>query len=146
MKLRSLLALLFIFLSTGLFAQYTVNIFINGIKSGQYMIKAGQEDGGIFYKKKVYKNMDRLVIEVKGKSIAGKTYKKSVDVTDDEQRSIYMAAETPGLPGQFILTDNAVMKRLGKGKIVKLFLQMDPANPKMMAPSKRIFIGNLTAK
>ena len=146
MKLRALLALFLIFFSTGTFAQYTVNIFINGIKSGQYIIKANQADGGMFYKKKVYKNMDRLVIEVKGKNIAGSTYKKTVDVTDDEQKSIFMAAQTPGIPGQFILTDNAVIKRLGKGKIVKLFLQMEPANPKMMAPAKRVFIGNLTAK
>ena len=146
MKIRSCLALLLVLLATGTFAQCTVNVFINGIKSGQYVVKAGQTTGGIWYKKKVYKTTERLVIEVKGKIVGNAIYKRVVDVTDGEDNSLFIAPETSGITGQFQLGDKAVLKRLGKGKIVRLFLQLDPANEKSKAPSRRLFIGDLTAK
>ena len=146
MKLRSTLILLLIFSATGTYAQDTVNVFINNLKAGQYIIKANQEDGGIWYKKKVYKNMGRLAIEVKGQYIGSNIYKRVVDVTDDKENSLFKAPESPGIFGQFMLTEKSVIKRLSMGKMVKLYLQMDPANDMMKAPSRRIFIGNLTAK
>ena len=146
MKIRSCLALLLVLLATGTFAQCTVNVFINGIKSGQYAVKTGQTTGGIWYKKKVYKTTERLVIEVKGKIVGNAIYKRVVDVTDGEDNSLFIAPETPGITGQFQLGDKAVLKRLGKGKMVRLFLQLDPANEKSKAPSRRLFIGDLTAK
>lgn len=127
-------------------AQVTVNIFINGIKSGQYVVKDGQADAGIWYKKSVYKSMNKLSIELKSKLISSDAYKRKVEAVDDASNSLMVSAETPGVLGQFDLTDKDLRKRLGKGKIVKLYLQMDPANPVSKAPSKRIFIGNLTAK
>ena len=146
MKLRSTLILLLLFSATGTYAQDTVNVFINKLKSGQYIIKANQEDGGIWYKKKVYKNMSRLAIEVKGQYIGSNIYKRVVDVTDDKENSLFKAPESPGIFGQFMLTEKSVIKRLSMGKMVKLYLQMDPANDMMKAPSRRVFIGTLTAK
>ena len=138
--------MLLLFLTAGTHAQVTVNVFINGIKSGQYVIKEDQTDGGIWYKKSVYKNMDRLSIEAKGKILNNAAYKRIVEVVDEKSKSLLIAPETAGVIGQFILTDKAIAKRLSKGKMVKLFLQMDPVNAKSMMPSKRIFLGNLTAK
>ncbi len=146
MKVRAYLIMLFIFFTTGTFAQFTVNVFINGIKTGQYVIKPEQTTGGIWYKKKVYKNTERLSIEVKGNDIGITMYKRLVDVTDENDNSLFNAMETPGVIGQFLLTDKSVLKRLVKGKMVKLYLQMDPANDKSKAPSRRYFIGNLSAK
>ena len=146
MKLRSLIAMLLIFFAATTKAQCTVDIFINGIKSGQYTIKEGQTDGGIWYKKAVYKSMNKLTIEVKGKMVKSDAYKRSVEAVDDASNSLMVSPETSGVLGQFDLSDKAVRKRLGKGKIVKLYLQMDPASAMSKAPSKRIFIGNLTAK
>jgi len=146
MKLRSFIAMLLIFFAATTKAQITVDIFINGIKSGQYIIKDNATDGGIWYKKAVYKSMNKLTIEVKGKIIKSDVYKRSVEAVDDASNSLMLSSETPGVLGQFDLSDKAVRKRLGKGKIVKLYLQLDPANPASKMPSKRIFIGNLTAK
>ena len=146
MKLRSLILLLSLFFAAGANAQLTINVFINGIKSGQYIVKEGQADAGIWYKKAVYKSMDKLTIEVKGKILNNDAYKRVVEAVDDESKSLYIASETPGVLGQFDLTDKAIRKRLSKGKIVKLYLQMDPASAMSKAPSRRIFIGNLTAK
>ena len=146
MKLRSLIAMLLLFLANTSKAQITVDIFINGIKSGQYIVKDGQSDAGIWYKKAVYRSMNKFTIEVKGKIIKSDAYRRSVEAVDDASNSLMLSAETPGVLGQFDLSDKAVRKRLGKGKIVKLYLELDPANPMSKAPSKRIFIGNLTAK
>ena len=146
MKLRSLIAMLLIFFAATSKAQITVDIFINGIKSGQYIVKDGDTETGMWYKKAVYRSMDKLSIQVKGKALKSEAYKRSVEAIDDAGNSLMLSPETPGVLGQFDLSDKAVRKRLGKGKIVKLYLQMDPANPAGKAPSKRIFIGNLTAK
>jgi len=146
MKLRSLIAMLLVFLATTSKAQTTVDVFINGIKSGQYIIKDGQTDGGIFYKKAVYKSMNKLSIQVKSKIIKSDVYRRTVEAVDDASNSLMVSPETPGVLGQFDLSDKAVRKRLGRGKIVKLYLQLDPASAMSKAPSKRIFIGNLTAQ
>jgi len=138
--------MLLIFVAAASKAQVTVNVFINGIKSGQYIIKDGQTDAGIWYKKAVYKSMNKLSIEVSAKIIKSDVYKRTVEAVDDASNSLMVSPETPGVTGQFDLSDKAVRKRLGKGKIVKLYLQLDPANPMSKVPSKRIFIGNLTAK
>ena len=146
MKLRSLIAILLIFFAATSNAQITVDVFINGIKSGQYIVKDGDAEAGIWYKKAVYKSMDKFSIQVKAKIIKSDAYKRSVEAVDDASNSLMLSQETPGVLGQFDLSDKAIRKRLGKGKIVKLYLQMDPASPSSKAPSKRIFIGNLTAK
>ena len=146
MKLRSLIAILLIFFAATTKAQITVDIFINGIKSGQYIVKDGQTDAGIWYKKAVYKSMNKFTIEVKGKIIKSEAYRRSVEAVDDASNSLLLSPETPGILGHFDLSDKVVRKRLGKGKVVKLYLQMNPANPTSKIPSKRIFIGNLTAK
>ena len=147
MKIRLLFATLLIFFAAGSKAQITVDIFINGIKSGQYIVKEGDTGvAGIWYKKAVYKSMDKFSIQIKGKTIKSDVYRKSVEAVDDASNSLMLSPETPGVLGQFDLSDKSVRKRLGKGKIVKLYLQLDPANPTAKFPSKRIFIGNLTAK
>ncbi len=146
MKLRSLIVMLLILVTAASKAQITVNVFINGIKSGQYIVKDGQADAGIWYKKAVYKSMNKLTIEVKAKMLNTDAYRRSVEAVDDNSKSLILAQETPGILGQFDLTDKAVTKRLSKGKIVKLYLQLDPASAMSKAPSKRIFIGNFTAK
>ena len=146
MKLRSLIVLLLLFFAAGVKAQLTVNVFINGIKSGQYVIKDGETEGGIWYKKGVYKSMNKLSIEVKGKILNTDAYRRSVEAVDDNSNSLYFAKETETVLGQFDLTAKAVTKRLSKGKIVKLYLQLDPASASSKAPSRRIFIGNFTAK
>lgn len=146
MKLRSLIVILLLFFAAGANAQLTVNVFINGIKSGQYIVKEDQTEAGIWYKKAVYRSMNKLTIEVKGKVLKNDAYKRVVEAVDDNSKSLFISPETPGVLGQFDLTDKAISKRLSKGKIVKLYLQMDPANPMSKAPSRRIFIGNFTAK
>ena len=144
MKRNSYLLLLFVLFTAATYAQTTVDVFINGIKSGQYSIKANQTDGGgISYKKSVYKDVDRLSVQIKGKSVDGGYYRK-VEVRGDDSNPIFIAKETDGIPGQFILTNKKVVKRLGKGKPITLFVEKTPANTKSKEGVTKVYIGKLT--
>ena len=143
MKSKTLLLFLLSILSAGAFSQVSVSVFINGIMGGQYMIKANQTDsGGIAYKKSVYKNVDRLSIQIKGKSVDG-GYLRKVEVMGDGTEPIFTAEETQGVPGQFILTDKKVLKLLSKGKAITLYVEKTPANTKSMEPTRKVYIGKL---
>ena len=146
MKSRSFIILLLTFFVSATFAQVNVSVFINGVKSGQYVIKPEQTDGGIKLKKRAFKNAGRLSIEVKGKELDNNSYKRIVDVTDGEDNSLFISPESPGNKGQFLINNKAVLKRLAMGQLVKLYIQMDPANEKSKMPSRKLFIGNLTLK
>lgn len=138
------LSLFAIFFSLTALTQVTVNVFINGIMGGQYHIKANQTDsGGISYKKSVYKNVDRLSIQIKGKSVDG-GYIRKVEVMGGEESPIFTANETQGVPGQFVLTNKAVLRKLSKGKPITLYVEKTPANTKSMEPSRKIYIGTLS--
>jgi hypothetical protein len=111
MKKLFLFILLFISLSTAAIAQCTVDVFINGIKAGQITLNANEEAGGLSYKKSVYKNIDKLSIQIQGKSVDGGYFRK-VMVMGEGEEPILVASETDGAVGQFILTDKDVIKRL----------------------------------
>ena len=141
---KSFISLFFTLFTITAFTQVSVSVFINGIMSGQYMITAGQTDnGGISYKKSVYKNVDRLSVQIKGNSVDGGYFRK-VEVMGDGDKPVFIASETQGVAGQFILTDKAVLKRLGKGKPITLYVEKTPANTKSMEAVKRVYIGKLT--
>lgn len=143
MKKKSLLLLLIACITTGTYAQVNVDVFINGTMSGQYMLKADQQTGGIAYSKNIYKGMERLSIQIKGKSADG-SYLRKVEIAGDNNTVIFTSPETVGAPGQFILTDKAVIKRLVKGKGVNLYLVKTPSNTKSKETESRIFIGTLS--
>lgn len=127
-------------------AQDTVSLFNKGILAGNYVIQSGQTTGGIWYKKKQYKKMGDLTIQIRGKSTNATVYKRTLEFVGDSSQSIFLAKETPGILGQFEITDNAVKKRLAKGKPVTLYLLMNPASDKMKIASRRFYMGTLTAK
>ena len=141
---KSFLILLLAFFAKSTFAQATIDVFINGIKAGQYLIKNNQTDsGGIAYKKSVYKNIDRLSIQIKGKSVEG-NYLRKVQVMGEDATPIFIADETLGAVGQFVLTDKAIFKRLSKGKTIKLYVEKTPANTKSKEAVRLIYIGMLS--
>ena len=143
MKQKFLLALFFAFLGIGSFAQTTVDIFINGIKAGQVILKKDQNSGGLSYKKTVYKNIDRLTIEIHGKSVDGGYYRK-VHVIGDDVTPMLIASETQGAVGQFVLTDKNVIKRLKKGKPITMYVEKTPANTKSTEAVSKVYLGTLT--
>lgn len=143
MKQKILLILFLAFVSAGTFAQCTVDVFINGIKAGQISLKANQATGGLSYKKSVYKEIDKLSIQIKGKSVDG-GYIRKVQVIGDDATPMFIASETVGAVGQFILTDKSIIKRLAKGKPITLYVEKTPANTKSTEAASKVYLGTLT--
>jgi hypothetical protein len=144
MKKKVVLLITFCAIILSINAQIKVNVFINGIKAGAYAVKIDDvDDEGISYKKKVFKNADKLTVELSGKSLL-KRHTRKVQVVGDKDKVLETFNETVGAEGQFILTNNTIFKRLSKGDGIKLYLLMTPVNTKSKMPSKKIFIGTIS--
>jgi hypothetical protein len=143
MKKIFLFLVLIISLGTVSVAQCTVDVFINGVKAGQISLKANQTTGGLSYKKSVYKNIDKLSIQIQGKSVDGGYFRKLM-VMGDGEKPMLVADETVGAVGQFILTDKSVIKRLKSGKAVTMYVEKTPANTKSKETVSKIYMGTLT--
>jgi hypothetical protein len=143
MKKVFLTLILFLTIASISFAQCTVDVFINGIKAGQIDLKAKQTTGGLSYKKSVYKSVDKLVIQIQGKSVDGGYFRK-VMVMGEGEEVLFTAPETQGAVGQFALTDKAVIKRLKSGKAVTLYVEKTPANTKSKEAVSKVYLGTLT--
>ena len=143
MKQKILLILFFTFLTAGTFAQTTVDIFINGTKAGQIALKAGQATGGLSYKKSVYKKIDKLSVQIQGKSVDG-GYNRKVQVIGDDVKPMLVASETVGAVGQFVITDKEIIKRLKSGKPITLYVEKTPANTKSKEGVTKVYLGTLT--
>jgi hypothetical protein len=143
MKHKIFMILFFALLSSGSFAQTTVDFFINGTKAGQLILKADENTGSLSYQKSIYRKIDRLSIEIHGKSVDGGYYRK-VEVIGDEMTPMFVASETVGATGQFILTDKSVLKRLKKGKPITLYVEKTPANTKSKEAVTKVYLGTLT--
>ena len=144
MKLKILFVLLFACLGSGVFAQATVDVFIDGTKAGQIVLKANQTDSAtLSYKKKIYRKIDRLTVEIHGRSVDGGYYRK-VMVMGDDETPMLVASETVGAVGQFVLTDKSIIKRLKKGNAITLYVEKTPANTKSKEAVTKVYLGTLT--
>jgi hypothetical protein len=143
MKKNFLSLVIFLAIGTASFAQCTVDVFINGVKAGQISLKAGQTTGGLAYKKAVYKNIDKLTIQIQGKSVDGGYFRK-IMVMGEEAEPILIAPETEGAVGQFELTNKAIIKRLKTGKALTLYVEKTPANTKSKEATSKVYLGTLT--
>ncbi len=136
--------ILFLALGSTAMAQCTVDVFINGVKAGQISLKAGQTSGGsLSYKKSTYKIIDKLTIQIQGKSVDGGYYRKIMVMGDDE-KPMLVAPETAGAVGQFALTNKSIIKRLKSGKPITLYVEKTPANTKSTEAVTKVYLGTLT--
>jgi hypothetical protein len=147
MKYKLFTALILIFMFTSAVAQNTVTVFLNGVKKGEYITKTDETTGvGTIVKKTDCKKLKQLSVQIKGEHIGMTVYKRTIEVTDNAGLSFLNVPETVGTPGKFILTGVKLKSLLTKGKPIKLYLLMDPADDRSMIPSKRIYMGTITAK
>jgi hypothetical protein len=145
MKLKTLLLALLVVTGSSIFAQIKVDVFINGKLGGQYEIKKDQTTGGgISYKRKDYRTVDKLSVELKGKSVDG-GYIRTLEINDAGGKNIAIAKETQGVKGQFTLTESAaVLKKLKKGTPLTLVLVKTPANTKSTEAVSKVYAGTLS--
>ncbi len=122
-----------------LIAQDTTAVFINNQKIIQGIIKQGQTEVLIPVKKTDYKKAGSFIITVSGEHITGDLYKRSLEIS---YNTISIIEETKNKPGYFDISK----KQLPADKTILLTLIMEPSNPRMRIPSKRIYLGNLVMK
>ena len=128
------------------FTQSTVTVFINGVKKGEYIKKTGETDSVITLKKNDCKKIQQLSVQIKGEHIGNIIYKRALEVTDSADQFLLKTSETAGTPGQFIFINTTLKSILVKGRSLKLYLLMEPANDMMMIPTKRIYMCKVAAK
>lgn len=143
MKQKFFLMMCLSFLSAGTFAQVTVDVLINGSKAGQISLNANVNTGGITFDKNAYTNIDRLSIEIHGKSVDG-GYSRKVQVMGDDILPMLTAPETPGASGQFDITDRKIIHRLKQGKPITLFVEKTPLQASGAEIISRVYLGTLT--
>jgi len=143
MKQKFFLLLCLAYLSTGSFAQVTVDVLINGSKAGQLNLNANVNTGGITYDKNAYSNIDRLSIEIHGISVDG-GYTRKVQVMGDDIVPMLTAPEIQGAAGQFDITDKKIIHRLKQGKPITLFVEKTPVNATGIGIISRVYLGTLT--
>ena len=143
MKPKILLLIFFASQYSSTLSQSTVDGFINGNNAGHLVLKANQLTGGLSYKKSVYKKIDKLSNQISGKSVDGGYYRK-VQVIGDDMTPMFIASETVGAAGQFVLKDKEIIKRLKTGKPITLYVEKTPANTKSKEGVKKVYLGTLT--
>jgi hypothetical protein len=136
---------LLIILFTGLpyfkmMAQDTIRVFINNVKTASAIIKPGDTTAVLSVKKSNLKNLKSIFIQVSGRNVRGEIYKHSLEIVGGTS---FFVDEAASKPGQFNMLKTNIKKELDKGKPVSFYLLLNPANPDMMMPSKRIFVGKL---
>jgi hypothetical protein len=141
-----LLLLLFFFMITAAFSQSTVTVSINGIKKVEYTIKSDATAAGSSIKIADVKKMSRLTVVINGGEVNNAMYKKTLEATGNDEITFASAPQTAGVLGQFIFKNNKLKPILLKGKSIKLYLMLEPADDKMMIPSKRIYMGTISVK
>jgi hypothetical protein len=141
-----LLLPLFFFMITAAFSQNNVTVSINGIKKAEYTIKSDETAAGSSIKKADVKKMSRLTVLINGEQVNNAIYKKTLEATGSDDIAVASTAQTAVVKGQFVFKNNKLKSILLKGKSIKLYLMLEPADDKMMIPSKRIYMGTISVK
>ncbi len=141
--LKILIAIvLMLFLQQQLFSQMMLSAKIKGKETGKKSI--GEEPIKIDLTKNDYKgicNFDVLVDE----TTASAAYKGTIEITDISGERLYAIDESK-TPGIYKIDLSAVCKKISSQTIVKLILLKNPANDKMMLPSKMIQLAEIHLK
>ena len=121
--------------SVVVFAQpAVVSVLINGKKIGERVIK---ENADIIQVQKLkFKNVTLLTVVYQQVNMS-KVYKRSLEITNQDDSSLYHVQESKLKPGWFRINIPIARKIFLKEKKIKVYLLEDPANDLMALPSRR---------
>jgi hypothetical protein len=133
------IAILVIFLSVLnlSMAQDTAKIFINGKLEGTAIIKGDETISTVNIKKMKASLLKSVIIQTSGKLLNNAMYKKTIQAFDVDVL-LFSVDEIKAEDGNISLPLKFLSKKLTAGKKIKLVLQLNPANDKMLMPSKII--------
>jgi hypothetical protein len=129
--------------ATNVKAQDTVFVYIDNEKAAQAITDPVIPEVNLELKKVLHKRSKSFIIMVFGENVAGNVYRRDLEISGDTSITI---TENPIRPGLFDLSATDTKKRLLAGKTLKIYLLLNPANPQMMIPSRRVYLGNLVMK
>jgi len=118
-------------------AQDTVKIFINGKAAGTAVTKGDENISTITIKKIKASSLKSVTVKLGGNLSGNAVYKKTIQAMDGDA-VLLTAGETKNAAGNFSLPIKLLDKKLVAGKKIKLVLQLNPANDKMMMPSREM--------
>ena len=139
------LFILFVLLSFSfqLMAQNTTKIFINNKKVAEAIVNPDKQEAILLIKKLKYKKYNPFIIAVSGEDVGSGLYRRSLEISGEKSIII---KETKNKPGHFDISKSGIAKSLLAGKNIPLYLLLNPSNPLMAMPSKRVFLGNVVMK
>lgn len=140
---KNILLLILVSITMEVFAQDTTIVFVNNKKVAQSINKDKQDGIILLMKKSICKNYKSLAIQVKGEYVNASVYKKELEVTGD---NTVIISETNGRAAYFNISTTNIKSQLKAGKKLKLYLLLNPSNPMMMIPSRRVYLGDLVMK
>ena len=135
-----------LFTCTEVFAQDTVTVFANNKKIISFVCNESELEKTIRLQKLSAKKIKQLFVQVKGVHTAKGIYQQSLEITDGGENESSTLQLTADLHPKYNILSLAKKYDLFKGSAIKLFLVLNPANPRMMVRSQRIFLVNLTTK
>lgn len=114
-------------LITNLAAQDVIRLMIKGKKVGDAIVK--EEPLVISVKKNKYKNISSLICIVKQK-MRNDVFQRSISFSDSSGSDLYRVYES-SKKGWYIINLDALRAKVLQLKMIKVFLQEDPANDRM---------------
>jgi hypothetical protein len=142
--MKKIFALLIVFfIGLQLTAQDTAVIYINKANAATCTVKAEQTTAALPLKKVLLKNVKQFTVQIKTEWLNNKVYVRQLQIESDSSEIV---AEIKNKPGYFDIYTTNIKKKLLAGKTVKLYLLLDPANSKMMMPSRKIYVGTVSIK
>jgi len=118
-------------------AQETVKIFVNSKAAGSAVAEGDENLSTVKIKKMKAGLVKTITLTTSGAFSNNAVYKKTIQAMDGEAL-LFTVTETKNTAGSFALPAAVLSKKLSAGKKIKLVLQLDPANDKMMMPSRII--------
>ncbi len=117
-----------------------IRVIIGGKTIAERGITANPEP--VIVNKKNYKKISDLTIIVK-QSAANKIYKRTLQITDENESLLFSANEQKIKVGMFKINLVKMRQQLLKQEIIRVYLAEDPANSMMRIPSKRQLLTEL---
>ena len=120
--------------------QNTVTVFINNKKAAGAIINPDKTDAVLIIKKSKYKKLKPFILVVSGEYIGSEAYKRSLEISGETS---IILNEIKNHLGHFDLSDSKTVKLLLTRKSMPVYLLLNPSNPAMAIPSRRVFLGNV---
>ncbi len=142
-KLKILTCILsMLFLQQNLFAQMMLSAKIKGKETAKERI--GEEPVKIDIDKSKYKSICNFEVIIAEQDPSA-AYKRTIEITDASGGRLY-ASDESGTPGVYKIDLSSVCKKISSQTIIKLMLLKNPANDKMMLPSRMIQLAEIHLK